>query len=152
MSTIKLEFESEDKAVLKAITAFTNSLQGSQPLSSLVDANQIEVKDAEEVKADLLPKSGKPRPSRAKAKPVAVEEETETEELEDEAPARDDELEDETEEAEISIEDVRAKQAEKIAKHKPAIVEALASFGAKGISSLDPKHFAAYYDILAKLK
>jgi len=161
MSTIKIEFESEDNAVVTAVAALTNSLLGLRAAKTpnvtpadlgLERAKTIEVVDAEEVKPDLLPKSGKPRPSRAKAKPAAVEEEIQDEEVEDEAPAQDDDLEDEAEEEAITIEDVRAKQAEKIAKHKPAIIEALGKFDAKGISSLDAKHYAAYYDILVKLK
>jgi len=146
MSTIKIEFESEDNAVVTAVAALTSSLLGKAQATPLA---KIEVTDAEEVKSAP---TAKPRPSRAKAKPEpVVEEEAEEEEEPETETAEDADFDDEETEA-IGIEDVRAKQAEKIGKHKPAIIEALKSFGATGISSLDAKHYAAYFDALSKLK
>ena len=148
MSTIKIEFESEDNAVVMAIGALTRSLLIVTPIGKEVE--ELKVVDAEEVKPAP---AAKPRPSRAKAKPeptLVEEEEVEEDEPQTET-AEDADFDDEETEA-IGIEDVRAKQAEKIGKHKPAIIEALKSFGATGISSLDAKHYAAYFDALSKLK
>lgn len=140
MSTIKIEFESEDSAVVTAVAALTNSLLGKK-------ANGIAVVDAEEVKPEAPAKAPTPRASRAKAKPEPTpepeEEETETEE----------EVETEEEEAaEIDADDIRAVQATKVDKHREAIKAELKGLGATGISSLDPAHFVKYHDFLTKLK
>lgn len=145
MSTIKLEFESEDNAAVTAVAALTDSLLGKTNIFAKKLA-ETKVTDAEEVKP---PTTSKPRPSRAKAKP---EPEPETEEEEEETSDDVDPDFEEEETEEIGIEDVRAIQAEKIGKNKPAIIAALKKFGATGISSLDEKHYKAYYDILGKLE
>lgn len=142
MSTIKIEFESEDNAVVTAVAALTNSLLGKK-------VNDIEVVEAEEVKPEAPAKTPTPRASRAKAKPEPTpepeEEETETEE-------ETDELDDEPETAEIDADDIRAVQATKVDKHREAIKAKLKEFGATGISSLDPAHFVKYHAFLTKLK
>ena len=142
MSTIKIsiEIDSTDEKKMSALFAL---VCGDQ--KALED---LKVTDAEEVK---VPTASKPRPSRAKAKPEP-EPETEPEEEEEETSDDVDPDFEEEETEEIGIEDVRAIQAEKIGKHKPAIIAALKKFGATGISSLDEKHYKAYYDILGKLK
>ncbi len=141
--------ESAFIAVLAALGQSKATIAAAPTANDPQTVEGIKVVDAEEVKPTP---TAKPRPSRAKAKPepTLVEEEAEEDEPETEtAEDADPELE---EEDEIGIEDVRAKQAEKIGKHKPAIIEALKSFGATGISSLDAKHYAAYFDVLSKLK
>lgn len=143
MSTVKIEI-TVDASNVSALNTFLNELAG-QPKT----ANEIKVNGAEEVKDPkaTLP-SGKPRPSRAKAKPEPVEEEIE-EELEAE---ENDDLEAEEAEDDITIDDIRAKQAEKIGKHKLALIEKYKEFDAKGVSSLDPKHYREMYDFMANLK
>jgi len=127
MSTIKIEFESEDNAVVTAVAALTNSLLGKS-------VAKMEVVEAEEVKPTKTPT---PRPSRAKTKPEpVVEEEEETEEQAEE----------------IEADDIRALQATKVDKHREAIKAQLKDLGATGIKDLDEAYYRAYYDFLAKLK
>jgi len=144
MSTLKVEFDTEDQKAINAVSALVGSFRPEN--GSLA---KIEVVDAEEVKAPAPTKTPTPRPSRAKAKPAPVEEE-ETEELEEEET---EELEDdEAEEDEISIDDVRAEQARTITKHKDALIAQYKKFNAKGVSSLDPKHYPAMVAFMKKLK
>lgn len=141
MSTIKIEFESEDVAVVTAVAALTNSLLGKK-------VNNIEVVDAEEVKAEAPVKTPTPRASRAKAKPEPAPEpeEEETEEEEDL------DGEDAPEAEDIDADDIRAVQATKVDKHREAIKAQLKSLGATGIKDLDEAHYAKYYEFLSKLK
>lgn len=141
MSTIKIEFESEDNAVVTAVAALTNSLLGKK-------ANGIEVVEAEEVKPEAPAKAPTPRASRAKAKPEPTPV-VEEEEIEEEPAEEVDELD---EEEEIDADDIRAVQATKVDKHREVIKAKLKEFGATGISSLDPAHFVKYHDFLTKLK
>ena len=151
--SIELDSTTNESAFIAVLAALGQSNATIAAAPSNIDPTPVEdikVVDAEEVKPAP---TAKPRPSRAKAKPEPVVEEEEAEEEDEpqtEAP-EDADFDDEETEA-IGIEDVRAKQAEKIGKHKPAIIEALKSFGATGISSLDAKHYAAYFDALSKLK
>jgi len=103
----------------------------------------MDVTDAEEVKAPAPAKTPTPRPSRAKAKPAPVEEEIEDEDEDEEF-----QMEDE----EITADDLRALQATKIDKHRPAIAAHYIKLGAKGISSLAPENFQKMFDFLSKLK
>lgn len=143
MSTIKIEFESEDNAVVSAVAAMANSLLGKK-------ANGIEVVEAEEVKPEAPAKAPTPRASRAKAKPEPTPVVEEVEEIEEETDELGDEPE--AEEEEIDADDIRAVQATKVDKHREAIKAKLKEFGATGISSLDPAHFVKYYEFLSKLK
>lgn len=152
MSTIKIEFESEDNAVVTAVAALTNSLLGLRAEKSTgKPVEQINVVDAEEVTAEKP--APKPRPSRAKVKapePV-VEEETEDEDGDIDDNGFDDDLDGDDESA-ISIDDIRAKQAEKIDKHREALKAQYKKLGATGLSSLAPENYQAMFDFLAKLK
>jgi hypothetical protein len=142
MSVIKLEIE-VDKNNIAIVSDFLNRLA--------VDtgkAASTKVVDAEEVKPEAPAKAPAPRASRAKPKAPPVEEEEIEEELDDEL--EEEEIEDE--ETEITADDIRTEQAKKVGKHKTAIIAKLAEFDAKGISSLDEKHFAKYHDFLTKLK
>lgn len=144
MSTIKIEFWSEDK---NEIAQLLNALAGVGATTKSV-AN-IEVVDAEEVKAEAPVKAPTPRASRAKAKPEPTPE-PEEEEIEE-----DDDLDgdDDTPEAEeIDADDIRAVQATKVDKHREAIKAQLKKLGATGIKDLDEAHYAKYYDFLSKLK
>jgi len=147
MSTIKVEFDSEDKIAVTAVSAMTFSLLGAKQDAKI---KEIPVTDAEEVKAAPPIKAPTPRPSRAKAKPVPVEEEAEDEDEIEEA--TDDLEDDETEEEEITMDDLRAEQARTITKHKDALIAQYKKFDAKGVSSLDPKHYAAMVAFMKKLK
>lgn len=145
LSKIKLEldFNANNVELVKELLA--KSTSGT-------DAENLKVVDAEEVKGPEAEKPApKPRPSRAKAKPQPEPEEDEDEDLDDDG------LEDEAEEADIDVEgidadDLRAKQAEKVAVHRATIKARLQDLGATGIKDLDEKHYAAYFDFLSKLK
>jgi len=141
MSTIKLEFESEDSAVVAAVAALTNSLLGVK------EVKNIEVVDAEEVTAPKKPAT--PRPSRAKAKPTP---EPEPEEEEEELDETEEEELDEAEEADITEDDLRELSAKKIGKHKDAIIAKLAKYNVKGWANLPEKHYAAMHQFLTSLK
>ncbi len=134
MSTIKLEFESEDNVVVTAVAALTNSLLGK----TTDKVAKMEVVDSEEVKAPTPAKTPATRPSRAKPKPSPVEEEEIDEELGGEG--------------DIDADDIRALQATKVDKHREAIKAQLKKLGATGIKDLDEKKYQAYYDFLGKLK
>jgi len=139
MSTIKLEIEVSAENV-KHVSAFLEQISGVNGKVA-----KIEVLDAEEVKTPV--KTPTPRPSRAKAKPAQVEEpEDEDEDFSDDedGPIEDDE--------EITADDLRALQATKIDKHRPAISTHYGKLGAKGISSLAPENFQKMFDFLSKLK
>lgn len=140
LSKIKLEldFNANNVELVKELLAKS---------TSGIDAENAKVVDAEEVKAHEAEKPApKPRPSRAKAKPQPEPEEIEDEDLDDEG------LEEEAEEETIDADDLRAKQAEKVAVHRAAIKAKLNELGATGIKDLDEKHYAAYFDFLSKLK
>lgn len=140
MSAIKIEFESEDNAVVVAIAALTDSLLGRK-------AKSIEVAEAEEV--ETPPKTPpKTRPSRAKKpEPVIVEEEEEEETEEEET----EEVEDDEAET-ITEDDVKAMLAKKVATNRDAIVKKLKGYGASKISELDSTNYKGFYDFMAKLK
>lgn len=148
MSTIKItvELEQNDENIKRVLTA----LIGSTPTTG-TNVKTMEVKDAEEVKAPAPAKTPTPRPSRAKPKPSPVEEEEEfeTEEEEFETGQEGEGMEDEEE---ITADDLRALQATKIDKHRPAIAAHYQKLGAKGISSLAPENFQKMFDFLSKLK
>ena len=132
MSTIKLEIEvSAENAghVMKFI--------GDIAYGGSTDVKNVKVVDAEEVKAPAPVKTPTPRPSRANPKPEPVIEEEEDPEFEEE---------------EITADDLRALQATKIDKHRPAIAAHYQKLGAKGISSLAPENFQKMFDFLSKLK
>lgn len=145
MSTIKIEFESEDNAVVTAVAALTNSLLGKSTAKAV---ESVIVVDPEEVKAEATVKTPTPRASRAKVKPEPIpvegEEEIEDDDLdgEDDAPQT----------AEINADDIRAVQATKVDKHRETIKAQLKKLGATGIKDLDEAHYAKYYDFLTKLK
>ena len=144
MSTVKIEFESEDNAVVVAIAAMANSLLGK----TTEEVKKMEVVEAEEVKPTKTPT---PRPSRAKAKPEPAPEPGEEETDEDAPEAEEEQAEDEQAE-EIEADDIRALQATKVDKHRETIKAQLKKLGATGIKDLDPDHYRAYYDFLGKLK
>jgi len=139
MSTIKLEFDSEDRASVTAVAALASSLLDGS-------TKTLEVTDAEEIAA---PKpAAKPRPSRAKAKP-----EPEPEEEEEETnPDFETEEEEEEEEEDITEDTLRELSAKKIGKHKEAIIAELAKFKVKGWANLPEEHYQAMHDFLTKLK
>jgi len=140
MSTIKLEIEvSAENAghVMKFI--------GDIAYGGSTDVKNVKVVDAEEVKAPAPVKTPTPRPSRANPKPEPVIEEEEDPEFEEEEDP-------EFEEEEITADDLRALQATKIDKHRPAIAAHYQKLGAKGISSLAPENFQKMFDFLSKLK
>lgn len=146
MSTIKLEL-TVDANNIEIVTEFLGRIAVASVGGKKV--NELKVVDAEEVKAPETEKPApKPRPSRAKAKPQPEpeEEEDEDEDLDDEG------LEEEAEEETIDADDLRAKQAEKVAAHRATIKAKLTELGATGIKDLDEKHYAAYFDFLSKLK
>jgi len=125
------------------------------PVGSLGERDKtkkMNVVDAEEVKAPTPAKTPAPRPSRAKAKPAPVEEEIEDEEEEEFEVEEEEEFEVEEEEEAITADDLRALQATKIDKHRPAIAAHYQKLGAKGISSLAPENFQKMFDFLSKLK
>jgi predicted component of type VI protein secretion system len=140
VNTIKLEIPFNDNNVELVKALLSKATAG--------DVKSMRVVDAEEVKTESPAKATAPRASRAKPKAPPVEEEEIEEELDDEL--EEEEIEDE--EAETTADDIRTEQAKKVGKHKTAIIAKLAEFDAKGISSLDEKHFAKYYDFLTKLK
>jgi len=146
MSTIKLEFQ-DTPSNIQAAVRFLSELSGTP-----IGVKTMEVVDAEEVKAPAPAKTPTPRPSRAKAKPAPVEE---PEDEDENFVVNDDEFEEEfeTEEGEeITADDLRALQATKIDKHRPAIAAHYGKLGAKGISSLAPENFQKMFDFLSKLK
>jgi len=143
MSTIKLEFESEDNAVVAAVAALTNSLLGVK------NVKDIEVVDAEEVAAPK--KAAAPRPSRAKAKPTPEPEPEEEDEDADNSEDFEEEAE-EAEEADITEDDLRELSAKKIGKHKDSIIAKLAKYNVKGWANLPEKHYAAMHQFLTSLK
>ncbi len=146
MSTIKIEFESEDIAAVAAVSALTNSLLGKSVAKAV---ESVIVTDAEEVKADKP--APKPRPSRAKAKPEPEPEEEEEETQDDDFADTDEE--EETEDGDDITEDtLRELSAKKIGKHKEAIIAELAKFKVKGWANLPEKHYAAMHSFLTKLK
>jgi len=141
MSTIKIEFWSEDK---NEIAQLLSALAGVNENAKSV--KNIEVVDAEEVKAPEK-KAAATRPSRAKAKP---EPEPEPEEEEDED-LLGEEAEDEDEQG-ITQDDVKAMLAKKVATNRDAIVKKLKSYGAEKISELESSSYKDFYDFMAKLK
>jgi hypothetical protein len=147
MSTIKItvELEQNDENIKRVLTA----LIGSTPTTS-TNVKTLEVVDAEEVNTPPA-KTPTPRPSRAKAKPAPVEEEIEDEDEEFETGQEGEGDLDDEEEA-ITADDLRALQAAKIDKHRPAIAAHYGKLGAKGISSLAPENFQKMFDFLSKLK
>jgi len=151
MSTMKIEFDSKDSKAVTAVAALTSSLLG-EPNIFARKLEKMDVTDAEEVKAPAPAKTPTPRPSRAKAKPAPVEEPEDDDEFqmgdEEDAEATPDEDLDE----EITADDLRALQATKIDKHRPAIAAHYGKLGAKGISSLAPENFQKMFDFLSKLK
>lgn len=153
MSTIKLEIEVSAENV-KHVSAFLEQISAINGKVA-----KIEVVDAEEVKAPAPAKTPTPRLSRAKAKPAPVEakpapveEEIEYEDDEDFTDAEQGGDEFEEEEEAITADDLRALQATKIDKHRPAIAAHYGKLGAKGISSLAPENFQKMFDFLSKLK
>lgn len=146
---MKIEFDSEDSKAVTAVAALTSSLL-SEPNIFARKLEKMEVVDAKEIKAPAPAKTPTPRPSRAKAKPAPVEEEIEDEDLE----FPDEEFTDEAEEdeEEITADNLRALQAAKIDKHRPAIAAHYGKLGAKGLSSLAPENFQKMFDFLSKLK
>jgi len=148
MSTIKLEI-TVDSSNAQLVGDFLAKLGGASQVPSYArtKADDLKVVDAEEVKSPA--KTPTPRPSRAKAKPAPVEEEIEDEEFE--TGQESEGMEDEDEE-EITADDLRALQATKIDKHRPAIASHYQKLGAKGISSLAPENFQKMFDFLSKLK
>lgn len=144
MSTIKLEL-TVDANNIEVITEFLARISATTVGGKKVA--DMKVVDAEEVAPQKTP--AKPRPSRAKAKPEP-EPEDEDDDLDGDDDL-DDDLEDTDEEA-ITADDLRAKQAEKVDKHRAAIRAQLGKLKAAGIKDLDEKHYSAYFDFLSKLK
>lgn len=161
MSIIKIEFESEDKAVVSAVAALTDSLMGSKAVKAKslevvgaetvsVPAGTYDVAEPEAVKVEATKAKAKPA-TKAKAKPAPVEVEEEIEET-DEVEGIEDLDEDPAEDNEIEADDIRAVQATKVAQHRATIKAKLNELGATGIKDLDPKHYRKYFDFLSKLK
>jgi len=146
MSTIKIEItlDSKEPNFNAVIEALANIAEGRKYV------NDIEILGSKEVKAPTPAKTPAPRPSRVKPKPTTVEEP----EDDDEDFSNDDaeDTPDEDLDEEITADDLRALQATKIDKHRPAIAEHYGKLGAKGISSLAPEKFQKMFDFLSKLK
>lgn len=140
MSTIKLEL-TVDANNIELVTEFLGRIAVATVGGKKV--TDMKVVDAEEVKTEAPAK--KQRPSRAKVKIPVVEEDDE--DLDDD----DEDLDDDDDEA-ITGDDLRAKQAEKVDKHRVAIKAQLGKLKATGIKDLDEKHYQAYFDFLSKLK
>lgn len=148
MSTIKIEFDTEDLKAITAVQELTRSLQVGAVIKRV---EKLEVVDAKEV--GILSKNPpKARPSRAKPKPEPVEEEIEDDEVDTAEPEDEDEDFSDDEEAEVSIDDIRALQALKIDKHRDALKAQYKKLGATGISSLAPENYQAMHDFMSKLK
>jgi hypothetical protein len=145
MSTIKLELH-VDVNNIEIVNEFLSRIAVAAVSGKKLEA--VKVVDAEEVVAAEKP-APKPRPSRAKAKPTAEPEPEEDEDF-------DDDLEDgvlgKDEDESIDADDLRELQAKKVDKHRATIKAELVKLGATGISNLDEKHYAAYFDFLSKLK
>lgn len=147
MSTIKIEFDCEDKTAVTAVTAMTLSLLGAKNLEKI---KEMPVTDAEEV---VAPKpAAKPRSSRAKAKPEPEPEEEEDDEFETGQEGEGDFEEEETEDDDITEDTLRELSAKKIGKHKDAIIAELAKFKVKGWANLPEEHYAHMQAFLTKLK
>jgi hypothetical protein len=150
MSTIKLEL-TVDANNIEIVTEFLGRIAVASVGGKKV--NELKVVDAEEVKAPEAEKPApKPRPSRAKSKPQPEPEEDEDEDLDEDLDDEGLEDEEEAEEETIDADDLRAKQAEKVAAHRAAIKAKLTELGATGIKDLDEKHYQKYFDFLSKLK
>jgi hypothetical protein len=148
LTELKVVITDQNAAI---VAEFITKLHGASAIAAK-PVEFIEVNDAEEVKAEAVEPKKEPakRPSRAK-KPEPVAEEVEEQ---DESEAEEDnELEDEGNEAEaVRVDDIRALQAQKVTAHREAIIAKFKTLDAKGISSLDEKHYAEYYNFLAGLK
>jgi hypothetical protein len=143
MSTIKLELHVGVNNI-EIVNEFLSRIAVAAVSGKKVEA--VNVVDAKEVAAGKP--ALKPRPSRAKAKPTPEpepEEEDFDDDLEGDEPAT------EVDES-IDADDLRELQAKKVDKHRATIKAELVKLGATGISSLDEKHYAAYFDFLSKLK
>lgn len=145
MSTIKLEL-TVDANNIELVTEFLGRIAVATVGGKRVA--EMKVVDAEEVKDTAV---RKPRPSRAKPKTPIVEVEVDEDEEDLDGDDLDEDLDDEEDEA-ITADDLRAKQAEKVDKHRAAIKAQLGKLKATGIKDLDEKHYQAYFDFLSKLK
>jgi len=154
MSTIKLEIEvSAENAQL--VADFLSNIGGiaKKSVGFAQKVEEVAVVDAEEVKAPAPAKTPTPRPSRAKPKPAPIEEEIEDEDEDEEfETGQEGEGDLDDEEEAITDDDIRALQATKIDKHRPAIAAHYGKLGAKGISTLAPENFQKMFDFLSKLK
>lgn len=144
MSLIKLEVSvNADNALV--VAEFIKSLAECTPKTRevVVGPEAIEVKDAEEVKPEEPKKEPAKRASRAKKPEPVEEEQTEEEQTEEEQTEKT---------SDITVDDIRTLQAQKVTAHRDAIIEKFKKLGAKGISSLDEDHFEEYYNFLKGLK
>lgn len=146
MSTIKLEIE-VNAGNARAVAQFLEAIAGVERVK---EPAKMEVVDAEEVKASATAKTPTPRSSRAKPKSQPVEEEADYDEFEMED--EEDGVLGKEDDEDITADDLRAKQAEKVVKNREAIKAQLKKLGATGIKDLGPEYFQKYFDFLAKLK
>lgn len=136
MSTIKIEL-TVDVNNIEIVTEFLSRISAQTK-----GVKEVKVNDAEEVKAES-PKKAPAKPAAKKAPVKAPVEETEEEE---------EETFEEEEEETITLEDVKAMQAKKVAANRDAIIKKLNALGATKLSELDEDSYQTYYDFLAKLK
>lgn len=137
MSTIKLELI-VDANNIEIVTEFLSRISAQTK-----GVKDVKVTDAEIVEKPEAPKKAAAKPAAKKAPAKAIVEEPEEEEEET--------FEAEEEET-ITLEDVKAMQAKKVAANRDAIVKKLNGLGATKLSELDEEHYQTYYDFLAKLK
>lgn len=148
MNAIKLELNVTAENAEK-VKMFIDSLFSETPVSSL------KVVDAEEVRPEpaKAPKKAAPKAATKAATKVKVPEmaaEAEAEEKGADLDEFEDDLtgEEENEEETVSKDDIKAVQAKKIGEHRDEMVKWLKKHGANGISTLDEKHFSAYFNFL----
>jgi outer membrane biosynthesis protein TonB len=147
LTELKVVITDQNAAI---VAEFITKLHGASAIAAK-PVEFIEVNDAEEVKAEAVEPKKEPakRPSRAK-KPEPVAEEVE--EQDEPETEETNEAEAETKTEAVTVDDIRALQAQKVTAHREAIIAKFKTLDAKGISSLDEKHYAEYYNFLAGLK
>lgn len=136
MSTIKLEL-TVDVNNIEIVTEFLGRISAQTK-----GVKEVKVNEPEDVKSEA-PKKAPAKPATPKKPAKAVVEEPEEEE---------EETFEEPEEETITLEDVKAMQAKKVAANRDAIVKKLNALGATKLSELDEDRYQMYYDFLAKLK
>lgn len=143
---------------VEALEVFMRTL-GGHPFQTTVTGPtatpDIKVEKAEDSAVDKVAAEKAARAAARKAKADKLKAEAEAEAAaaaaEAENEEEDDDLVGDDEEEEITVATLRTLTAEKSATHRAEIKAKLVELGASNVTTMDVKHYKAYYDFITKL-